>query len=164
VSTGGACYRPPVGHVSVDARVFARRSARVRFLVDTGATYTIVPSALVRSVGASVLPAKFQVALADGSRRRLNACTMGIKLCGRTAPMTALLVPQGEPLLGVETLEALGLRVNPSTRALEPTRAQATLLVGVRLPLPRAASGGRRAPRTRTAPRTTRKTHTGARA
>ena len=134
VRTGIAWYRWGVGHVSVEGRVFARRSARVQFLVDTGATYTIVPASLARRVGASVLPTKFQVALADGSRRRLNACTMGIELCRRTAPMTALLVAHGEPLLGVETLEALGLRVNPSTRALEPTRGQATLLVGVRLP------------------------------
>jgi len=58
---------------------------------------------------------------------------MGIELCKRTGPMTALLLRGGTPLLGVETLEALGLRVNPSTRRLEPTRAQAALLVGVRL-------------------------------
>jgi clan AA aspartic protease len=124
-----------MGHVYADARIFVRRSAAVRFLVDTGATYTIVPPSITRRVGASPLPRKFRVSLADGSSRNLKACTMGIELQGRTAPMTALVLPGGGPLLGVETLEALGLRVNPTSRKLEPSRAQAALLVGVR-PLP----------------------------
>ena len=133
VATPSRMVRGGVGHVYADARVFARRSARVRFLVDTGATYTIVPPSLAREVGAAPSPTTFRVSLADGSTRNLRACTMGIELCKRTGPMTALLLPRGAPLLGVETLEALGLRVNPSTRRLEPTRAQAALLVGVRL-------------------------------
>ena len=114
-----------MGHVYVQARVFARRSAEARFLVDTGGTYSIVPPELARKLGAVSGPAKFRVSLADGSKRSLKACTMGIDLFHRTAPM---------PILGVETLEALGLRVNPSKRTLEPTRAQAALLVSVRLP------------------------------
>src|SRR5438876_8653970 len=79
-----------MGHVYADARVFARRSVTTRFLVDTGATYTIVPPQLAREVGATVLPRRFRVALADGTERSLQACTMGVELCGRTAPMTAL--------------------------------------------------------------------------
>lgn len=121
-----------MGHVYADAAVFARRRVNVRFLADTGATYTIVPTTVARAAGATPLPTRFKVALADGSRRRLRACTMGIEIGRRTAPMTALLLPGGEPLLGVETLEALGLRVNPATRKLEPTRAQTALLVSLR--------------------------------
>jgi clan AA aspartic protease len=121
-----------VGHVYVEARVFARRSAVVRFLVDTGATYSIVPPALARKVGAIPAPATFHVTLADGSKRSLKACTLGIELFRREIPMTALLLSGAEPLLGVEALEALGFRVNPSKRTLEPTRAQAALLVSVR--------------------------------
>lgn len=133
-----------MGHVYVDAEVFARHRVKVRCLVDTGATYTIVPTTVARAAGAVPLPTRFAVSLADGSRRRLRACTMGIEIERRTAPMTALLLPGGEPLLGVETLEALGLRVNPVSRRLEPTRAQAALLVSVR---PRPARGGRSATR-----------------
>jgi len=128
-----------VGHVYVDARVFARRSAEARFLVDTGATYAIVPPSLARRVGAASSATRFRVSLADGSTRSLRACTMGIEVCGRTGPMTTLLLPGGEPLLGVETLEVLGLRVNPSTHRLEPTRAQAALLVGAKPVLRRRA-------------------------
>lgn len=121
-----------MGHVYVDAEVFAQRRVSVRFLVDTGATYTIVPTAVARAAGATPLPTRFKVSLADGSRRSLQACTMGIQIGRRTAPMTVLLLPGGEPLLGVESLEALGLRVNPATRKLEPTRAQTALLVSLR--------------------------------
>ena len=121
-----------MGHVHVDARVFARRSARVRFLVDTGATYSVVPPDRARRLEAPPTAARFTVTLADGTRRRVRGCTLGVELVGRTAPMTALLVARAEPLLGVEALEALGLRVNPTSRALEPTRAHAVLLVGVR--------------------------------
>ena len=120
-----------VGHVYAEARIFARRSARARFLVDTGATYTIVPPSVARLVGATPSASRFRVKLADGSRRSVRACTMGIALLNRTAPMTTLLIPGAEPLLGAETLEALGLRVNPSTRHLEPTRSHAVLLVSV---------------------------------
>jgi len=137
-----------VGHVYADARVFARRSVTTRFRVDTGATYTIVPPQLAREVGATVLPRRFRVALADGTERSLQACTMGVELCGRTAPMTALFSKAGEPLLGIETLEALGLRVNPERRTLEPTRGQAVLLVGIRLPAPRSSYAARPALRT----------------
>ncbi|MGH7820152.1 MAG: aspartyl protease family protein [Candidatus Binatia bacterium] len=123
-----------MGHVYVEARLFARRSVTARFLVDTGATYSIIPPALPRKVGAALSAVKFRVTLADGSKRSLKACTVGIELLRRSAPMTALILPGGEPLLGVETLEALGLRVNPSRHTLEPSRAQAALLVSVRLP------------------------------
>ena len=46
--------------------------------------------------------------------------------------MTALLIAGSEPLLGVETLEALGLKVDPKRGTLEPTRGHAVMLVGVR--------------------------------
>jgi predicted aspartyl protease len=121
-----------VGHVSVDARVYARRTATTRFLVDTGATYAIVPPALAQRVGATPSAARFRVTLADGATRVLRACTMGVEVRGRSAPMTALLLPRAAPLLGVAALEALGLRVNPATRTLEPTRAHAALLVSAR--------------------------------
>ena len=141
-----------MGHVYADARVFARWSTKLRFLVDTGATYTIVAPLVARQIGATPLPRRFRVSLADGSVRNLKACTMGIETCGRTAPMTALLLPGGESLLGVETLEALGLRVNPRSRKLEPSRAQAALLVGARLHRPLRTLPRRHASRSHAAP------------
>ncbi len=100
--------------------------------MDTGATHTIISPALARKVGAPTLPQSFAVSLADGTKRRLKACPIGVSVARRTAPTIALLLPGSEPLLGVETLEALGLKVNPEKRRLEPSRAQTALLVGVR--------------------------------
>ena len=118
-----------MGHIVVRARLSARRSATADFLVDTGATHSIVPPALARKVGAPTLPQRFEVSLADGRRRRLKACSMGVSVAGRTGPTIALLLPGSHPLLGVETLEALGLKVNPERRRLEPSRTQTALLV-----------------------------------
>jgi clan AA aspartic protease len=123
-----------MAHVFVEASVSARRTATVRFLVDTGATYTIVPPALIRKVGAPVLGRRFRVSPADGRARRLQACLLGIRIGRRAGATTALVLPGAEPLLGVETLEVLGLRVDPVRRRIEPTRAQTALLVGARGP------------------------------
>ncbi len=130
----GRATQARVGHIVVRARLSARRSPTVDFLVDTGATHSIVPPALARKVGAPTLPQRFEVSLADGRRRRLKACSMSVSVGGRTGPTIALLLPGSDPLLGVETLEALGLKVNPERRRLEPSRAQTALLVGVRRP------------------------------
>jgi len=119
--------------VYVDARVSGRKSAIVRFLVDTGATYTILPPALVRRLGALTLPKSYPVTLADGRRRKLKACAVGIQIGRRTGPTIALVLAGADPVLGVETLEELGLKVNPTKARLEPARAHGALLVGARL-------------------------------
>ena len=121
-----------MAHVVVKARVSARRSATAEFLVDTGATYSIVPPALAREVGAPTLPQKFVVSLAHGTKRRLKACSVGVTISGRSGPTIALILAGAEPILGVETLEVLGLKVNPDKGRLEPMRAQTALLVSVR--------------------------------
>jgi len=121
-----------MAHVFVKGRVSARRSVTAEFLVDTGATYSIVPPGLAREVGAPMLPQKFVVSLADGTKRRLRACSIGVTIAGRSGPTIALVLPGSEPLLGVETLEVLGLKVNPDKGRLEATRARTALLVGVR--------------------------------
>src|SRR3989442_673947 len=128
----GRATGPRVGPMVARARLSARRSAPADFLVDTGATHSIVPPALARKVGAPTLPQRFEVSLADGGRRRLKACSMSVSVAGRTGPTIALLLPGSDPLLGVETLEALGLKVNPEGRRLEPSRSQTALLVDVR--------------------------------
>jgi aspartyl protease family protein len=122
-----------MGLVTVRAKISAKRKARVDFLVDTGATYTVIPPGLAKSIGAAPSTEKFRVTLADGRSMRLGACLVGIELAGRRGPTTALVLEGAEPLLGAETLEALGLRVDPGKRRVEPSRSRAAVLVGVRL-------------------------------
>lgn len=122
-----------MGLVTVRAKISARRKASVDFLVDTGATYTVIPPELAKKIGAEPSSERFHVTLADGRARRLEACLVGVELAGRKGPTTALILPGAEPLLGAETLEALGLRVDPRKRRVEPTRSRAGVLVGVRV-------------------------------
>ena len=118
-------------HVRVRVTVSARASESAVFLVDTGSTFTVIPPDLADRIGAVVLPKRFQVRLADGTVRRPRVCTIAIRLMEREVPTAALVLPGSDPLLGVETLEALGLTVNPRRRRLEPTRPYAALLYGL---------------------------------
>ena len=104
-------------------------------LVDTGATFALLPEDLVDRLGLVRAARPASVELADATRRAFPFTTVLVRLEGREAPATALIAAGGtEPLLGGEALEALGLRVDPASGALEPTRAGAVLAVGVRSP------------------------------
>lgn len=111
-----------MGHVFVEAQLAGLKAAeRVKMLVDTGATLTTISSDLAQRLGIPTLkPSK--VRLADGREVEAKAGVVGLKVNGREAPTTVLIMEE-EPLLGVEALETLGLKVNPTTGELEPTRS-----------------------------------------
>ena len=111
-----------MGHVFVHVKLAGLKAAeRVRMLVDTGATLTTISSDLAQRLGIPTLkPSK--VRLADGREVEVEAGVVGLKVNGREAPTTVLIMGE-EPLLGVEALETLGLKVNPTTGELEPTRS-----------------------------------------
>lgn len=122
-----------MGHVYVEAELSWKRRLRVRLLVDTGATHSLLPSDLASRLGISPSPRKVSVELADGRRKSLPLGTVVVRLLGREAGETVLIGPPGtEPLLGVEALEALGLKVDPQRRRLARARSKGALLVGVR--------------------------------
>jgi aspartyl protease family protein len=126
-----------MGHVYVDAQVTAQRAQTVRFLVDTGASYSLLPRAVADALGVVTLPTPLRVSLANGKPELYPVGTVLIELAGRQGAMTTLVGPDGpdvEPLLGVEALEGLGLAVDPTSGTLTPTRPRAALLVGVRPP------------------------------
>ncbi|MGQ9469615.1 MAG: retroviral-like aspartic protease family protein [Nitrososphaerales archaeon] len=95
----------------------------MKLLVDTGATYTTIQEDLAEKLGVLKFPRKAKTTLADGTEISVEAGIAWIELKDRNAPITTLIMECKEPLLGVETLEALGLKVNPSTGELEPTRS-----------------------------------------
>jgi len=90
-------------------------------LVDTRATLTTISSELAQRLGIPTLKPR-KVKLADGREVEAEAGVVSIKIDGREAPTTVLVMGE-EPLIGVETLETLGLKVNPETGELEPTRS-----------------------------------------
>ncbi len=98
------------------------RQATVRFLVDSGATYTLLPHEVWRAIE---LAPRRSVAftLADGTviQRQVSECHIVLPQGEGHTPVI-LGEPGDEPLLGVVTLEILGLVLNPFTRQLQPMR------------------------------------------
>lgn len=96
--------------------------ADVRFLVDSGAAYTLLPRDVWPALGLEPRRAE-TFSLADGTpvERQVSECY--IVLPQGEAHTPVILGREGdEPLLGVVTLEILGLVLNPFTRELQPMR------------------------------------------
>lgn len=114
-----------MGHICADIEIIGRGS-KVRLknvMVDTGATYTIVEPELARKLAGDTPPMKFQVELGDGRRVTASASTFRVKLLGRKGGATVLTFRRACNLIGVEVLEALGLRVDPKRRRIVAMRA-----------------------------------------
>ena len=104
------------------AREPANREESVRFLVDSGATYSLLPSQVWQSIGLE--PRREQsFTLADGAtiQRRISTCYLMLPQ-GQDYSPVILGEPGDEALLGVVTLEILGRLFNPFNRTLQPMR------------------------------------------
>ena len=100
----------------------AGKQAEVRFLVDSGATYSVLPREVWQAVG---LKAKRQMTftLADGTTIERSISEVYVKLPQGEAHTPVVLGEDGDQaLLGVVTLEILGLVFNPFDRTLQPMR------------------------------------------
>ena len=98
------------------------KHATVRFWVDSGATYTLVPHDVSKTLD---LAPKRTVAftLADGTtiERAVSECHLALPEGEGHTPV--ILGEAGdEALLGVVTLEIFGLILHPFKRTLEPMR------------------------------------------
>ena len=95
---------------------------QVRFLVDSGATYTLLGLEDWKAIG--LTPQRFMdFTLADGSiiKRNVSECLVALPQ-GRGHSPVILGEDGDEPLLGMVTLEILGLRLDPFRRTLEPMK------------------------------------------
>jgi clan AA aspartic protease len=119
-----------MGHVYVEATIKAKRKLKARFLVDTGATCSLVPPGLAKQVGMEPSGLREKVHLATGKTVRVPTALGQIRIDGRETVTVFWIEPCDEPLLGVEALEALGLAVDPRTGTLKATRPYATRLGG----------------------------------
>lgn len=98
------------------------RTAGVRFLVDSGATYTLLPYDVWQAIG--LTPRRsVTFTLADGTTIQRPVAECYIMLPQGEAHTPVILgEPGDEAVLGVVTLEILGLVLNPFTRELQPMR------------------------------------------
>jgi clan AA aspartic protease len=90
------------------------------FLVDSGAQYSLVPQDILERLG--VKPdRKITLVLADRTRISRNVGEAHFAFRSRKATSPVIFGEKGdEPLLGVVTLENLGLVLNPLSRRIYP--------------------------------------------
>jgi clan AA aspartic protease len=114
----------PMGliHAEVEVRREGGPSRTVRFLVDSGASLSVLPWSVWHALGLKPLRA-MRFSLADGRtmRRRISDCRFRFR--GIDAPSPVILGQRRDvALLGTLTLEALGLVLHPFERTLRPMR------------------------------------------
>ena len=98
------------------------RPVDVEFIVDSSAVYSLLPEDIWKRLR---LEGRRQAhfRLADGTEvtRAVSHCTFEIATVSEVSPVV-LGGPSDAPLLGMVTLETLGLMLNPLTRELLPMR------------------------------------------
>jgi len=96
------------------------RFEAVEALVDTGASYTVVPSSLLRELG--VTPhTRAPFLLADGREVGRDIGRTWVRLDGRTEFTLVVFGDDGtEPLLGAVTLQEFRLAPDPVSNCLVP--------------------------------------------
>ena len=93
------------------------------FLVDSGAMYSLLPKRAWKQLGLKPKRSASFI-LADGSKveREISECHLTFEQGDGHSPVI-LGIADDEPLLGVVTLEILGLVLNPLNRTIHPMSA-----------------------------------------
>jgi aspartyl protease family protein len=113
-----------VGYVKVKgfvANPFDRdKCLELEFLADTGAMYTSLPESTLKKL--EIVPmGKRSFLIASGERKEFPVGEAYIEVEGIGVTSLVLYGSEGVPsLLGVTTLELLGLQVDPTTGKLKP--------------------------------------------
>jgi predicted aspartyl protease len=104
--------------VTVQRSSRSKRSRKVKCQVDSGASYSVIPREILRELRIGVdLKQKFT--LADGPQVEPELGTAYFKLNGREGSAMVIFGEPGDAtLLGVLTLQSLGLVLHPLEREL----------------------------------------------
>ncbi|MBI4245482.1 MAG: retroviral-like aspartic protease family protein, partial [Planctomycetes bacterium] len=94
---------------------------------DTGASYTVLPKETLERIGAARITKAFYIHLADGRKVKATAYAVTVSMKGVEAPCVCISFKNAQNLIGVETLEAIGVKLDPVKRKLEFTRPKGTL-------------------------------------
>jgi len=97
--------------------------AAVEFLIDSGAMYSLLPERIWRAIG--LKPEEYMdFRLADGTKVRLpvSECVISLPQGEHHSPVILGDPGDVQPLLGVVTLEVLGLVFDPFHQTLHPMR------------------------------------------
>ena len=111
-----------VGTFYVDLALWSAdgtRTVDLRALVDTGASYTLIPAAVLDGLGVSRRET-MTFLLADGSTREFDIGLAEMELEGRANPAHVVFGPENRILLGAMALEAFALAADARNRRLVP--------------------------------------------
>jgi len=100
------------------------KEVRVNFLVDSGATYTVLTERVWRELGLEPI-GEMEFILVNGTivRRRISEALLELPGYGERHTPVVLGESEDENLLGIVTLEIFGLILDPFKRELRPIRA-----------------------------------------
>ncbi len=115
-----------MGFVNAKARLeevrLAERRQEVELMVDTGALYSIVPASVLRALGIQPIH-RLEFELANGQPIERDAGEARFFYDGRKAVSPVVFGEEGgAAVLGVLTLESMGLEVDPVRKEIRPTR------------------------------------------
>lgn len=116
-----------MGIFRVPARIWnpgdRSRGKSLDLLVDTGATYTVIPESILRGLGISPLR-RVKFRLADDRVVERDVGEVGIEVEGYMASATPVVFGEDTVcLLGAVTMEQLGLAPDPIAKRLKPVEA-----------------------------------------
>ncbi len=112
-----------MGYVIVKAKICnvnRTKCREIELIADTGAIYTAIPKDILLDLG--VRPkGKRKFKIASGEVKEFEIGEAYIEIDGEGVTTVVAFLPEGsKPLLGVTTLELLGLQVDPVTGELKP--------------------------------------------
>jgi predicted aspartyl protease len=100
----------------------AAKYADVDFFIDSGVVYSVIPGNILDEL--EIEPYReMGFSLADGTSLKRKVSSAYFELDGEGGPAPVVYGEEGDlPMLGVTTLESIGLVLNPFTRTLHPMR------------------------------------------
>ena len=114
-----ATFTYPIDVVSADGS----RTEKVDATVDTGSTYTCLPSTMLRNLGIAPYR-RIQSELVDGSIVEDDLGIVNVRVEGIETPTLVIFTDEGAPaLLGAYALQGALLVVDPVRQRLAPTHA-----------------------------------------
>jgi clan AA aspartic protease len=113
-----------LGYVDVKVKVGNPKGTfaeETQFLVDTGAFHTAIPKTLADNLYLEIA-GEISVTLADKRETKAPIALANVKVLDRESIVPVVIMDVPKSLLGVSTLEGLGLKVDPVAGSLEHSR------------------------------------------
>ena len=108
-----------MGHVYADFVIRGERAKSIRAIVDTGSTFIVLDPKTISEIGLQKLPYDVELTVADKRKVKAGIYFGEVQAKGRKGPVMIAELDVPSPLVGVNALEALGLKPNPYSGELE---------------------------------------------